>query len=271
MAPLLNIAVRAARRAGDIIVRHLGRLESLEVASKSRNEFVTQVDRLAEQDIVQTIRHSYPDHGILAEEGGRHDGRDSEFLWIIDPLDGTTNFIHGFPVFSVSVALQHRGRLEHGVIYDPLRQELFTASRGEGAQLDGRRIRVSRTERMERALIGTGFPYRSKGQWVDQYFDMLRAVMDLAAGVRRPGSAALDLACVAAGRFDGFWEFGLQPWDIAAGVLLIREAGGLVGGLTGADDFHDTGNIVAGNPKIYAALLETIGPCLTGAAAARAD
>ena len=264
MAPLLNIAVRAARRAGEIIIRHLGRLESLEVASKSRNEFVTQVDRLAEQDIVQTIRHSYPDHGILAEESGRRDGRDSDFLWIIDPLDGTTNFIHGFPVFSISIALQHRGRLEHGVVYDPLRQELFTASRGEGAQLDGRRIRVSRTDRLEQALIGTGFPFRSQAQWVDQYLGMLRAVMDGAAGVRRPGSAALDLASVAAGRYDGFWEIGLQPWDLAAGVLLIREAGGRVGGLTGADDFHDNGNIVAGNPKIYAVLLETIAPFLTG-------
>ncbi|MBA3565175.1 MAG: inositol monophosphatase [Gammaproteobacteria bacterium] len=260
MPPLLNIAVRAARRAGDTILRYLGRLESYEIATKSRNEFVTEVDRLAEQEIVQTIRQNYPDHGVLAEESGRHGRPDSEFLWIIDPLDGTTNFIHGFPVFSVSVALQHRGRLEQGVIYDPLRQELFTASRGEGAQLDGRRIRVSRTQTLDHALVGTGFPYRSKAEWVDRYLDMLRVLMDRSAGVRRPGSAALDLAYVAAGRFDGFWEFGLQPWDMAAGVLLIREAGGLVGGLTGEDDFHEDGNIVAGNPKIFAALLEAIRP-----------
>lgn len=262
MPPLLNIAVRAARRAGDTILRYLGRLESLEVATKSRNEFVTEVDRLAEQEIVQTIRRNYPDHGVLAEESGRHGNRNSEFLWVIDPLDGTTNFIHGVPIFSVSVALQHRGRLEHGVIYDPMRQELFTASRGEGAQLDGRRIRVSRTHALEQALIGTGFPYRSKALWVDRYLEMLQVIMDRSAGVRRPGSAALDLAYVAAGRFDGFWEFGLQPWDMAAGVLLIREAGGMAGGLTGEDDFEANGNIVAGNPKIFAALLETIRPFL---------
>ncbi|CAN5263855.1 inositol monophosphatase family protein [soil metagenome] len=269
MPPLLNIAVSAARRAGDLIVRHLGRLESLEVATKSRNEFVTEVDRLAEHEIVQTIRRNYPHHGVLAEESGRHEGAEDEFLWIIDPLDGTTNFIHGFPVFSVSVALQHRGRLEHGVIYDPLRQELFTASRGEGAQLDGRRIRVSRTRTLDRALVGTGFPYRSREQWVEAYIGMLRVIMESSAGVRRPGSAALDLASVAAGRFDGFWEFGLQPWDMAAGVLLIREAGGLVGGLTGENDFHDDGNIVAGNPKIYAALLEAIHPFVTDRATSR--
>lgn len=257
MQPLLNIAVRAARRAGDLIVRNLDRLQGIEVHAKGRNDFVTEIDRLAERDIISTIRRSHPDHAFLAEESG--ESGHGDFVWIIDPLDGTTNFVHGFPQFAVSVALQVRGRLEHGVIYDPLRQELFTTSRGSGAQLDGRRIRVSKRAALEGALIGTGFPYRANKRWLDEYLAMLRLVMIQTAGIRRPGAATLDLAYVAAGRLDGFWELGLSPWDTAAGTLLITEAGGLVGTLTGTE-YRQKGHIVAGTPKVYAALLELFGP-----------
>src|SRR5215510_1650753 len=191
MQPLLNIAVRAARRAGDLIVRSLPRLDSIRVSTKGRNDFGSEVDRAAEQEIIATIRRSHPDHGFLAEESGRSGG--DEFVWIIDPLDGTTNFLHGNPVFAVSVALQQRDRLAHAVIYDPLRQELFTASRGDGAQLDGRRIRVSRQAGLEGALVGTGFPFRSNARWVDNYLAMMKALMSVTAGIRRRGAAALDL------------------------------------------------------------------------------
>ncbi len=185
MQPLLNIAVRAARRAGDLIVRNVDRVPTLGVRSKSRNDFVTEVDHLAERDIIETIRRTHPDHGFLGEESGRSGG--DEFVWIIDPLDGTTNFLHGFPVFAVSLAVERRGRLEHGVVYDPMRQELFTASRGEGAQVDGKRIRVSKQATLDGALVGTGFPYRENAKWLDAYMAMLRAVMEQTAGIRRPG------------------------------------------------------------------------------------
>ena len=257
MHPLLNIGIRAARRAGDSIVRSLGRLDSLRIDTKGRNDFVTEVDRRAEAEIIATVRRSYPDHAFLGEESGR--SGDGEFLWIIDPLDGTTNFLHGFPTFAVSIALEHRRRIEHAVVYDPLRQELYTASRGDGAQLDGKRIRVSAQRGLEGALIGTGFPFREGAVAVDDYLAILKAVMTVAAGVRRPGAAALDLAYVAAGRLDGFWEFGLKPWDTAAGSLLIREAGGRVG-TPGGGDYTLGPNVVAGNPKVYAALIEAIGP-----------
>jgi myo-inositol-1(or 4)-monophosphatase len=260
MQPLLNIAMRAARRAGDLIVRSLSRLDSLKIDSKGRNDFVTDIDRKAEADIIATIRRSHPDHGFLGEESGRS-GSD-EFVWIIDPLDGTTNFLHGFPTFAVSIALEHKGRLQHGVVYDPMRQEFFTASRGDGAQLEGRKIRVSSQRTLEGALIGTGFPFRSEAH-VDDYLAILKVIMTKAAGVRRPGAASLDLAYVAAGRIDGFWEFGLSPWDTAAGTLLIQEAGGRVGTPAGAE--YTLGpNIVAGNPKVYEALLEALGPLTPG-------
>ena len=259
MQPLLNIAVRAARRAGDVIVRSLPRLDSIKVASKGRNDFVTDIDRHAEQEIITIIRRAYPDHGILAEESGRS-GSD-EFVWIIDPLDGTTNFVHGFPTFAVSIALEHRGRLEQAVVYDPMRQELFTASRGTGAVLDGRRIRVSNLRGLEGALIGTGFPYRENARWLESYVAMMKTVMSMTAGIRRPGSAALDLSYVAAGRLDGFWEIGLHPWDTAAGSLLILEAGGLIGTLSGGE-YKQGGTIIAGSPKVYAALVECLAPHL---------
>jgi myo-inositol-1(or 4)-monophosphatase len=253
--PLLNIAVRAARRAGEIIVRSLNRLESLTVSSKGRNDFVTEVDRAAEREIIQIIRRHYPQHAFLAEESGRTG--EHETLWIVDPLDGTTNFLHGFPVFAVSIACQVRGRLEHAVVYDPMRGELFTASRGAGAHLDNRRIRVSKARALEGALIATGFPYRANTRYLDAYLGMLKTVTENVAGVRRPGAAALDLAYVASGRVDGFWEIGLAAWDTAAGTLLIQEAGGRIGTLTGAE-YTQGGHIVAGTPKVYAALIELL-------------
>ena len=257
MQPLLNIAVRAARRAGDLIVRNVDRVPTLNVRSKSRNDFVSEVDHMAERDIIETIRRTHPDHGFLGEEGGRSGG--DEFVWIIDPLDGTTNFLHGFPTFAVSLACQYRGRIEHAVVYDPMRQELFTASRGDGAQLDGRRIRVSKQATLEGALIGTGFPYRENSRWIDPYLAMLKTVMQQSAGIRRPGAAALDLAYVAAGRIDAFWEIGLNAWDTAAGSLLITEAGGRIGTLTGGE-YRQNGNVLAGSPKVYEAMLECLAP-----------
>jgi myo-inositol-1(or 4)-monophosphatase len=257
MQPLLNIAVRAARRAGEIIVRNVDRVPSLHVQAKGRNDFVSEIDQLAERDIIETVRRMHPDHGFLCEESGRSGG--DEFVWIIDPLDGTTNFLHGFPTFAVSIAVEHRGRLEHAVVYDPMRQELYTASRGYGAQLDGKRIRVSKQVTLDGALIGTGFPYRSNARWMDDYMAMLKAVMQETAGIRRPGAAALDLAYVAAGRTDGFWEIGLSAWDTAAGTLLITEAGGRIGTLTG-EPYAQGGNVVAGTPKVYEALLACLGP-----------
>jgi len=252
MHPLLNIAVRAARRAGDIIVRSLNRLDSIKVSSKGRNDFVSEVDRAAEQDIIDTVRRAYPEHAFLAEESGRTG--ESDTVWIIDPLDGTTNFLHGFPVFGVSIAVQEKGRLSHGVIYDPLRQELFTATRGAGAQLDGRRIRVSDQRTLERSLVGTGFPFLGKTDDLERYMPMLRTVIESTAGVRRPGAACLDLAYVAAGRLDGFWELGLKPWDMAAGALMIVEAGGLVADFDGREEFLQTGEIIAGTPRVFEAL-----------------
>src|SRR5271166_5238366 len=235
MHPLLNIGMRAARRAGDFIVRNLSRLDSLKIDTKGRNDFVTDIDRKAEADIIATIRRSHPDHAVLGEESGR--SGDSEYVWIIGPLDGTTNFLHGFPTFAVSIAVEQKKRLQHAVVYDPMRQEFFTASRG-----------VSPQRTLEGALISTGFPFRAFDTHVDDYLAMLKAVMSVAAGVRRPGAAALDLAYVAAGRCDGFWEFGLSPWDTAAGTLLIQEAGGRVGTPAGVE-YALGPNIVAGNPK----------------------
>jgi myo-inositol-1(or 4)-monophosphatase len=254
---LLNIAVKAARAAGEVIVRSLNRLESLTITSKGRNDFVSEVDHAAEAEIIKIIHKNYPSHAFLAEESGRTGENDT--LWIIDPLDGTTNFLHGFPTFAVSIACQIKGKLEHGVVYDPMSQELFTASRGGGAHLDNRRIRVSKQRGLEGALIGTGFPYRANAKYLDSYLLMLRAVMEHTAGVRRPGSAALDLAYVAAGRTDAFWEIGLAPWDTAAGTLLIQEAGGRIGTLTGGE-YTQGGNVIAGSPKVYAALVELLNP-----------
>lgn len=262
MQALLNTAIQAARRAGDIAIRALSRLDQLEIRAKGRNEYVTQVDQAAEQAILESIRKRYPDHAFLAEESGR--SGQGEHVWIIDPLDGTTNFIHGFPTFSVSIALRRKDTLEVGVVYDPCRQELYTAMRGRGAQLDGKRIRVSDHKELDGALIGTGVPYRSNTRWLSTYMPMLTAVMEQTAGVRRPGSAALDLCYVAAGRLDGFFEFGLEPWDTAAGTLLIQEAGGLVSSLTDKGSHLDSGNVLAGNPKLHDALRALLAPHLNG-------
>jgi myo-inositol-1(or 4)-monophosphatase len=257
MQPLLNIAVRAARRAGDIIVRALPRLEAVEVQSKGRNDYVSEVDRAAEADIIETVRRLHPDHAFLGEESGASGSGD--VVWIIDPLDGTTNFLHGNPVFAVSIGVQVRGRMEHAVVFDPMRQEIFTASRGDGAQLDGRRMRVSKQTTLEGALIATGFPFRADSPWVDEYLAMLKAVMLKASGIRRPGAAALDLAYVAAGRVDGFWEMGLKPWDTAAGTLLITEAGGRIGTITG-QNYQLAGHVIAGTPLVYGALVVAWAP-----------
>lgn len=259
MNPALNIAVKAARKAGSLILRHMDRLSGVSVTQKGRNDFVSEVDRQAEDEIVAILRKAYPGHSILAEESGASGG--DEFQWIIDPLDGTTNYLHGFPQFAVSIALSNRGRLEQGVIYDPLREELFTASRGGGAFLNDRRVRVSQRKSLEGALLGTGFPFRQH-EVLDAYLAMFKALHADTAGIRRAGSAALDLAYVAAGRLDGFWEFGLRPWDLAAGALLIREAGGLVGDFSGGEEYMDTGNLVAGTPKVFTAILQAIAPHL---------
>ncbi len=260
--PMINVAVKAARAAGAIINRAALDVESVRISQKLVNDFVTDVDHASEQIIIETLLTAYPGHGIWAEESGQeHGAKDSEFVWIIDPLDGTTNYLHGFPQFCVSIAVQYRGRIEHAIIYDPLRQELFTASRGGGAQLDDKRIRVSKSRGLEGALISTGIPFGASIKWLDPYLQMLKAVALNTAGARRPGSAALDLAWLAAGRTDGYWELGLKPWDTAAGWLLVTEAGGRVGTITGADYAlgHD---IVAGSPKTYEALLALLAPHL---------
>lgn len=259
MRPQLNIAVRAARAAGDLMVRHMARGETTKVASKGGNDFVTQVDRAAEQVIVDHIIQAYPDHAILGEEYGKSGNIGSDFEWIIDPLDGTTNFIHGNPQFAVSIAMRYRGNLEIGVVYDPLRQELFTAERGQGALLDGKRIRVTQARDLSQGLVGTGIPF-SNFEYLDAYMAMLKKVAQNTAGIRRPGSAALDLAWLAAGRIDAFWELSLKPWDIAAGALLIKEAGGMVADISGASLDLERGHVVAGNARTLAALMKMIGP-----------
>lgn len=255
MHPTLTIAVKAARRAATIINRASTQLDLLAVQTKSPNDFVTEVDRAAEEAIISVLRETYPQHGILAEESG--ESGDSEYQWIIDPLDGTTNFIHGFPQYSISIALARNGVLEQAVVYDPTRNELFTASKGGGAYLNERRIRVSKRIRLSESLIGTGFPFREFDH-VDAYLATFRELTQRTAGIRRPGSAALDLAYVACGRLDGFWEIGLKPWDMAAGVLLIQEAGGLVSDLSGEGGFMASGNVVAGTPKVFGQLLPVV-------------
>ncbi len=267
MHPMLNTAVKAARRAGSLLVRYADRVDRLRVEQKGHNDFVTEVDRQAEAEIIAILRAAYPDHGILAEETGTHSG-DDDFVWIIDPLDGTTNYLHGYPQYAVSIALRYQQRMEQAVVFDPLRNELFTASRGRGAQLNDKRIRVSAVSQMDRSLLGTGFPFKSM-EHLDTWISMFRTLLPKTSGVRRAGSAALDLAHVACGRLDGFWEIGLNPWDMAAGALLIEEAGGMVGDFDGEQTHLQSGNIVGGNPKIYPELLRLIKPHITPALRAR--
>ncbi len=256
MQTALHTAITAAREAGNIIIRNVERVDSLAIHAKKKNEFVSEVDLLVEHEIISIIGRTYPNHSILAEETGRSPDKPdtNDYQWIIDPLDGTTNYLHGFPHHSVSIALRYRQRLEAGVIFDPLRGELFCASRGNGATLNDRKIRVTNLVDLESALLGTGLPFR-EGQDIDSYLDTLRALMQRTSGIRRAGSAALDLAYVAAGRLDGFWEFDLNIWDIAAGCLIIQEAGGLVGDPAGGHTHLETGNIVAANPKLFRSML----------------
>ena len=260
MHPMLTLAVKAARRAGTIITRGARDLDLLTVTAKGPKDFVSEVDRAAEAAIVETVLATYPDHAILAEEGtagGRN--ATAEHVWIIDPLDGTTNFLHGFPQYCVSIALAHKGIVTQGVIFDPVRNDLFTASRGSGAYLNDRRIRVSKRQHLRDCLIGTGFPFRD-GSYLDTYLAMMRAMITHTAGIRRPGAAALDLAYVAAGFYDGFWEVGLNAWDVAAGSLLVLEAGGLIGDLAGEGDYLHGGQVIAANPKIFAQIVKLLSP-----------
>jgi len=256
---MLTTAVKAARKAGSIITRASSDLDRLTVRRKQHNDFVTEVDHAAEEAIIRTLRDAYPSHAFLGEESGASSpAAGSDHLWIIDPLDGTTNFLHGFPQYCVSIALKHKGVLQQAVVYDPNRNELFTATRGAGAFMNDRRIRVSAADRLDEALIGTGFPFREFAHF-DEYLRMFGEVTRRVAGVRRPGAAALDLAWVAAGRLDGFWEMGLSPWDMAGGALLVREAGGMVGDFEGGEGFLESGRIVAANPKVFSPLLQAIG------------
>ena len=260
MHPMLSTAVKAARRAGSIINRGARDLDRLTITTKGPKDFVSEVDRAAETAIVETLLATYPDHAILAEEGTAKDANaGAEYLWIIDPLDGTTNFLHGFPQYCVSIAVRHKGQVTQGVVYDPVRNDLFTATRGGGAFLNDHRMRVSRRQHLKDCLIGTGFPYRD-GSDLEAYVAMMRAMMSATTGIRRPGAAALDLAYVAAGYYDGFWEIGLNPWDVAAGSLLITEAGGLVGDLEGENQYLFGGEVIAANPRVFAQIVNLLAP-----------
>lgn len=257
---MLNIAIRAARNAGDLIQRSSENVNQLTINKKQGNDFVSEVDRMAEQEIIKVIKQAYPEHSIRAEESGDHKGND--YTWIIDPLDGTTNYLHGYPQYAVSIALKHKNKIEVGVIYDPLRDELFCAENGAGATLNNRRIRVSKQTDLSSALIGTGFPFKYP-QHLNAYLSMFKTLTPTTAGIRRAGSAALDLAYLAAGRLDGFWEIGLKEWDMAAGILIVQEAGGVVTDFSFNDKFMQSGNIITGNPKMHQAIFQAIEPFVT--------
>ncbi|MCB1690176.1 MAG: inositol monophosphatase [Halioglobus sp.] len=263
MEPMINIALRAARKAGENIVRASDELHRFEVKAKGVNDFVTEVDINAEREIIYHLQKAYPDHAILGEESGLIGSEQAEYRWIIDPLDGTTNFVRGIPHYAVSIACLYRGKIEHAVIVDPVRREEFTASRGRGAQLNGHRIRVSDLSSLDGALLGTGIPFKEHcDDKLEPYSKSIEQLAARCAGIRRAGAASLDLAYVAAGRLDAFWEIGLAQWDIAAGVLLIREAGGLVADIDGSERYMESGNIVCGNPKCFKAVLQVVKPLL---------
>ncbi|UTH72451.1 inositol monophosphatase family protein [Chromobacterium sp. IIBBL 290-4] len=259
MHPMLNVAVKAARRAGNVIQRASLNLDTIRVEKKKHNDFVTEVDRAAEEAIINTILEAYPKHAILAEESGAKGIGSSEYEWIIDPIDGTTNFLHGHQQYGISIALAHKGQVQQAVVYDPSRNDLFTASRGVGSFLNDRRIRVSKRFMMNECVISTGFPV-SDQSYIDQYLGMLKDVIGKTAGVRREGAAALDLCNVACGRVEGFFELNLKPWDIAAGSLIVQEAGGIVTDFTGEQGWLESGDIVAASPKVLAQLLQLLAP-----------
>lgn len=257
MHPMLNIAIQAARAASRIILRYVDQLDTLTITEKNENDYVTQVDKMSENEIIMHIQKAYPHHHILAEESGKHEQSPSDFCWMIDPLDGTKNFIHGFPHFAISIGLSYKNQMEIGVVYDPIRQDLFTATRGQGAYLNSRRIRVSESKKLNDGLIATGFPVGDHSQ-LAPFLKTFEAVVPYVSGIRRSGSAALDLAYVAAGRLDGFWEPTLKPWDIAAGSLMVKEAGGKVSDFLNESNYLESGNIVAGNLRIHKELMELI-------------
>lgn len=255
MQPLLNIAISAARQAGEIIIRHIDQLDRIQITAKSQNDYYSEVDIKAEQTIIQAIHKAYPDHGIIAEESGSFN-EDAECVWIIDPLDGTSNYLHGFPFYAISIAVQVKNRLEHAVIYDPSRHECFAATRGRGARLNDRRLRVSKQTQLSASMIGASLQSNTRGPSLHT----TQALLDQCASVRRSGSVALELAYVASGRLDGFFGFGLKPWDIAAGCLLIQEAGGLVSDQQGGDDYLKHGDVIAGTPKVFKSLVQALHP-----------
>lgn len=263
MHPMVNIALRAARSAGEIMIRASENADRISIENKGTNDFVTEVDRAAEAEIITQLKKAYPQHSFLCEESGFIQGEDKEYTWVIDPLDGTTNFIYGIPHYSVSIACLKNGKVEHAVVLDPVRDEEFTATRGNGAQLNGHRIRVTNRKVLNGALIATGIPFNSRQeQHIDAYLDSMKDICKVSSGIRRGGSAALDLAYVAAGRVDGYWEIGLQKWDIAAGALLVQEAGGLISDFNGEFDYLTNGNVVCGNAKVFKALLQIVKPTL---------
>ncbi len=260
MEPMLNIALKAARKAGEIVERSFERLDKVTVEEKGLNDFVSEVDKKSEKEIIYHLSKAYPDHKFLGEETGVSGASQSDYEWIIDPLDGTTNFLHGMPHFSISIACRHKGQLEHAVVLDPIKREEFTASRGRGAMLNDRRIRVSNRQGMSGALIGTGIPFNGFAlEHIDPYLDCVRDIAGQTAGIRRAGSAALDLAYVASGRFDGFWEMNLKPWDIAAGILLVKEAGGMLCDFKGGSDYLNSGHLVCATPKVFKPLVQVVG------------
>lgn len=259
MHPLINIGTSAARKAGQMIYRAMDNMDQVKVSEKGRNDFVSNIDKRSETIIIDTIRESYPDHAILAEESGAQEGKD--VTWIIDPLDGTNNFLYGIPHFAISIGIMENNRIQHGIVYDPVKNDLFTASRGGGAALNGNRIRVNQTKTLDSSLIGTGFPYRETDN-LEQYMAIFNDFMSQCRDIRRPGSVALDLCYVACGRYDAFFEFGLSPWDVAAGSIIIEEAGGIVDDVTGKQAYMETGNIVAAPPKLFKEVIKTIRPHL---------
>lgn len=260
MEPMLTMALRAARKAAEKIEQALERVDLINIEEKGRNDFVTDVDKKSEQEILYHLKKAYPDHSFLGEESGETEGSNSDYQWIIDPIDGTTNFIHGIPHFAISIACTYKGQLQHGLVLDPVKREEFTASRGKGAMLNERRIRVSPRRNFDGALIGTGIPFSGFAlDHIDPYLNTVKEIAGQTAGIRRQGSAALDLAYVAAGRYDGYWEMNLKPWDIAAGCLLVQEAGGLVSDFKGGHDFMNSGNVVCAPPKVFKQLLQTVG------------